>query len=165
MLGTSLSSDVLERDAHLVGFLVEFGFRLAHVEHSATHSTAHATEDHIHDEEDKQHGAETDKKVKESVPSLRFVAEVCYLPSLLYGSQVFLQFVNRTIVNADVGILPRLLGRHVEDVTDMFGTYIHAQCSLAFVHHYLFGIIFLNVVFELGVCSLFLGSGSSTCSQ
>ena len=97
LLGSCLTGYVLEGDAEVVGFLVETGLRLAHVEHSAgTAATAH-TVHYEHPYDDEQHPREeADEYVYKAIVVLVLVAVACYL-LLLHGLvEESLQIVYRT---------------------------------------------------------------------
>ena len=156
LLGTSLSSHVLEGDSQIVSFLVHLRLRLADAEHTAASaaSASHAVHDEEPEQDDEDEGSEADEEVPEAATLLVVVVEILQFSLLLLGCQVFLEFVNRAELYAHVRFAACLLQRLVEHVAYMLGRNEHLQRLVRSVHFHLVSVSFLHILLELGVGGL-----------
>ena len=83
----------------------------------------------------------------------------------LYLGKILLQFIGRAIFHIHIGFVTRLLGSLVENVAYVFGLDIHLQFLLGVVHHHIAGISTVDILLELRIGGIRLGSTAGSQSE
>ena len=156
LLRASLSSHVLERDAEVVGLLVEFRLRPAHVEHSAAESASHTAVEQIHQEHEKNQRTEIVENSLQRARAVVVIAEVGDFSALLNFGQIGFERVGRTVFHRDERLRPRFLSSSVEHVANVLRLHKHLQFALRRVHFDLLRVAAIDIFLELRISGFLL---------
>ena len=154
LLGTSLTSHILECDAQFAAFLIHLSLALANIEDAATHAAAtHATHEEHPQEYEEEYGQQTgNDEIQNTIAALVLIVKLSFKEAT--GASRVNKLLNlgvTAIFYRQIGFCASLCCCLMEYSLNAVGLHIHFQSLGTLVGHDAIGIAVVHKVLELAI--------------